>query len=70
MEILEIRPPMAGDLDINDFLSISFVEYVLQDYNRPMGVATYARSVERLKALLPPEEELKKLIDNSNREEE
>ena len=46
----------------------SFVEYVLQDYNRPMGVATYARSVEQLKALLPPEEELKRLIDNSNGE--
>ena len=42
----------------------SFVEYVLQDYNRPMGVATYATSVEQLKALLPPEEDLKKLIEN------
>lgn len=41
-----------------------FVEYVLQDYNRPMGVATYATSVEQLKALLPPEEELKKLIES------
>ena len=47
----------------------AFVEYVLQDYNRPMGVATYAKSIEQLKALLPPEEELKKLIDNSNEEE-
>lgn len=46
----------------------SFVEYVLQDYNRPMGVATYATSVEQLKALLPPEEELKKLIDGADEE--
>lgn len=41
----------------------SFVEYVLQDYNKPMGVATYATSVEQLKALLPPEEEMKKLLE-------
>lgn len=41
----------------------SFVEYVLQDYNRPFGVATYASSIEKLKSLLPPEEELKKLMD-------
>ena len=47
----------------------SFVEYVLQDYNRPMGVATYATNIERLKELLPPEEDMKKLIDNSNRAE-
>lgn len=46
----------------------SFVEYVLQDYNHPMGVATYATSVEQLKALLPPEEELKKLIDSADGE--
>lgn len=47
----------------------SFVEYVLQDYNRPMGVATYTTNIERLKELLPPEEEMKKLINNSNEEE-
>ena len=48
----------------------SFVEYVLQDYNRPMGVATYTTNIERLKELLPPEEEMKKLINNSNEEEQ
>lgn len=47
----------------------SFVEYVLQDYNKPMGVATYATSIEQLKALLPPEEELRNLINNSNEED-
>lgn len=47
----------------------SFVEYVLQDYNRPMGVATYATSLQQLKELLPPEEDLKKLIGNTNKED-
>lgn len=40
----------------------TFVEYVLQDYQRPMGVATYRASQERLKQLLPDEEEMKKLL--------
>lgn len=40
----------------------SFVEYVLQDYKHPMGVATYQTNLNKLKALLPPEEELKKLL--------
>ena len=42
-----------------------FVEYVIQDYDKPMGVATYKTSVdmeERLKRLLPPIEELEKLL--------
>ena len=47
----------------------SFVEYVLQDYNKPMGVATYATSVEQLKALLPPEEEMKKLLETNQETE-
>ena len=42
-----------------------FVEYVIQDYDKPMGVATYKTTAdmdERLKRLLPPIEELKKLL--------
>lgn len=42
-----------------------FVEYVIQDYNKPMGVATYKTTVdmdEKLKNLLPSIEELKKLL--------
>ena len=42
-----------------------FVEYVIQDYDKPMGVATYKSTVdmdEKLKKLLPPVEELKKLL--------
>lgn len=38
------------------------VEYVLQDYTKPMGVATYKSSQERLRELLPDEEEIKKLL--------
>ncbi len=40
----------------------SFVEFLIQGYNNPMGVATY-RSQEDIKRLLPPEEELLKLLD-------
>ena len=47
----------------------AFVEYVLQDYTHPMGVATYATNVAQLKELLPPEEELKKLIENNIKED-
>ena len=42
-----------------------FVEYVIQDYAKPMGVATYKTTAdmdERLKRLLPPVEELEKLL--------
>lgn len=41
-----------------------FVEYVIQDYDKSMGVATYKTTAdmdERLKRLLPPVEELEKL---------
>lgn len=40
----------------------AYVEYVLQDYKRPMGVATYKSNEEQLKELLPDEEEMKKLL--------
>jgi len=36
----------------------SFVEYLLQDYNQPMGVATYKAMPEKLKAVLPDEKQL------------
>lgn len=42
-----------------------FVEYVIQDYDKPMGVATYKTTADmddKLKKLLPPTEELKKLL--------
>lgn len=40
----------------------AYVEYVLQDYLKPMGVATYKNMQDRLMELLPPEEEMKKMI--------
>lgn len=42
-----------------------YVEYVIQDYDKPMGVATYSTSSdmpERLKKALPDIDELKKLL--------
>lgn len=42
-----------------------FVEYVIQDYDKPMGIATYKTSADmddRLKRLLPPVEDLEKLL--------
>lgn len=46
----------------------AFVEFVIQGYNNPMGVATYKTTVDQLKALLPPEEELKKLLPSDDDE--
>lgn len=41
----------------------AYVEYVLQDYVKPMGVATYQHIQSRLKELLPPEDEMKRLME-------
>ena len=46
----------------------AYVEYVLQDYVKPMGVATYQNMQQRLKELLPPEEDMKKLLEGNNEE--
>lgn len=43
----------------------AFVEYVIQDYNSPMGVATYKTAAdmdERLRRSLPDIEEMRKLL--------
>ncbi|MBR1593744.1 MAG: DUF1016 family protein [Alloprevotella sp.] len=40
----------------------AYVDYVLQDYLKPMGVATYQQMQNRLRELLPPEEDMKRLI--------
>ena len=42
------------------------IDYVIQDYSKPMGVATYKTSKdmsEELKKALPDIEELKRLLD-------
>jgi predicted nuclease of restriction endonuclease-like (RecB) superfamily len=47
----------------------SFVDYVIQDYSKPMGVATYKTSrdmSEELRKALPDIEELKRLLDTEN----
>ena len=59
-ERLEGENPSVGIILCKD-ADRTFVEYVLQDYNRPMGVATY-KVQEKLKELLPDEEEMKKLM--------
>lgn len=40
----------------------TFVEYLIQDYYRPTGVATHKKKEYILK-ILPPAEELEKLLD-------
>ena len=60
-ERLECENPSVGIILCKD-ADKAYVEYVLQDYNKPMGVATYRVTQERLRELLPPEEEMKKLI--------
>jgi len=60
-ERLEGENPSVGIILCKD-ADRTFVEYVLQDYDRPMGVATYHTDQKRLKELLPDEEEMKKLL--------
>ena len=44
----------------------TYVEYLLQDYTQPMGVATYNVIPEKLKKVLPPEDGLRKLLKGEN----
>ena len=41
----------------------TYVEYLLQDYTQPMGVATYKVMPEKLRKILPPEDEFKKILE-------
>ena len=61
---LEWENPPVGIILCRD-ADRTFVEYVLQDYQRPMGVATYKTSEEQLRELLPDEEEMKRLMGKS-----
>ena len=48
-----------------------FVEYVIQDYQKPMGVATYSTAdemPENIRKALPNMEDLKRLLSDSNKE--
>lgn len=46
----------------------TYVEYLLQDYSQPMGVATYSTMPEPLKRVLPNEEDLIKLLEDNKSE--
>lgn len=64
--------PAIGIILCKD-MNKSFVDYVIQDYTKPMGVATYKTSKdmsEELKKALPPIEALKKLLDAEDLETE
>lgn len=67
----ERRPhenPSIGLILCKD-MNRSFVDYVIQDYSKPMGVSTYKTSKdmsEELKNALPDVETLKKLLDSED----
>ena len=59
--------PAIGIILCKD-MNKSFVDYVIQDYKKPMGVATYKTSKdmsEELRHALPDVEDLKRLLDSS-----
>ena len=64
--------PSVGIILCKD-MNRSFVDYVIRDYDKPLGVATYKTSKEMpddlLKAL-PPVNELKKLLDDTSEQNE
>lgn len=58
--------PSIGIILCKD-MNKSFVDYVIQDYAKPMGVATYKTSKDmsdELRKALPDVEELRKLLDS------
>lgn len=60
-ERLEGENPSVGVILCKD-ADRTYVEYVLQDYNRPMGVATYKIGQKNLMDLLPDIKEMTKLL--------
>ena len=60
-ERIEGENPPVGIILCKD-ADRTFVEYVLQDYQRPMGDATYQAGQKKLMELLPDEEEMKKIL--------
>ena len=51
----------------------AYVEYIMQDFRQPMGVATYKTADEmdpELLKVLPPKEELQKVFEESTKKEE
>ncbi len=53
------------------YINKSFVDYVIHDFNKPMGVSSYNFGTstdmsEKLRKALPDVEELRKLLDETN----
>lgn len=48
----------------------AYVEYVMQDFKQPMGVATYKTLDDNIKKVLPPKEQLEKLLEGDNNKHE
>ena len=60
--------PSIGIILCKD-MNKSFVDYVIQDYTKPMGVATYKTAddmPEKLRKALPDVESLRKLLDSES----
>ena len=60
--------PAIGIILCKD-MNKSFVDYVIQDYTKPMGVATYMTSkdmTDELRKALPDVEDLRRLLDTEN----
>lgn len=65
----EHENPSIGLILCKD-MNKSFVDYVIQDYKKPMGVATYKTSKDmsdELKKALPDIEDLKKLLESDEK---
>lgn len=61
--------PSIGIILCKD-MNKAFVDFVIRDYSKPMGVATYKTSAdmsEELKKALPDIEELKKMLENDGK---
>lgn len=61
--------PSIGIILCKD-MNKAFVDFVIRDYSKPMGVATYKTSAdmsEELKKALPDIEELKKMLENEDK---
>lgn len=45
----------------------AYVDYVLQDYPKPIGVATYQQMQHKLRELLPPEKDMLEILSTENK---
>jgi predicted nuclease of restriction endonuclease-like (RecB) superfamily len=66
-ERLQGENPSVGIILCRD-ANRAYVEYVLQDYHKPMGVATYQVTMDKLKSLLPNEEDMRNLLTSQDEE--